>query len=80
LTKFRKPPALPVWLSIPGHQGYPFEVIMAQKLDEKETVTLEELAISNSFEIMAMFNILAKKGLITSAELEEELIRLKTEH
>ena len=53
---------------------------MAQKLEVKETVTLEELAISNSFEIMAMFNILAKKGLITSTELEEELIRLKTEH
>ena len=53
---------------------------MAQRLEEKETVTLEELAISNSFEIMAMFNILVKKGIITRTELEEELVRLKTVH
>ena len=53
---------------------------MAQKLEKEETVTLEELAISNSFEIAAMFNILVKKGLISRTELEEELIRLKTEH
>ena len=53
---------------------------MAEKLDEQETVTLEELAISNSFEIAAMFNILERKGLITRNELEEELKRLRTEH
>ena len=53
---------------------------MARKLEEKETVTLAELAISNSFEIAAMFNIMERKGLIIRAELEEELVRLKTEH
>lgn len=53
---------------------------MAQKLVDCETVTLEEIVISNSFEIAAMFNIMEKKGLITRAELEEELKRLKTEH
>jgi hypothetical protein len=53
---------------------------MAQKIEDEEVVTLEELAISNSFEIAAMFNLFVKKGLITRAELEEELIRLKMEH
>ena len=53
---------------------------MAEKLEEHETVTLEELAISNSFEIAAMFNIMERKGLITRNELQEELKRLRTEH
>jgi hypothetical protein len=53
---------------------------MAEKLEEDETVTLEELAISNSFEIAAMFNIMERKGLITQNELQEELKRLRTEH
>lgn len=49
---------------------------MAEQM-EGSTVTLEELAISNSFEIVAMFNILEKKGLISKAEFEAELRRLK---
>lgn len=53
---------------------------MADNIDEQETLTLEELAISNSFEIAAMFNIMERRGLITKAELEEELKRLRTEH
>lgn len=43
---------------------------MAERLNPEETVTLEELAISNSFEIAAIFNILKRKGLITISELE----------
>jgi len=50
---------------------------MAEKLPEKETVTLEELCISNSYEITAMFNILERKGLITKVEILEEIRRLK---
>lgn len=53
---------------------------MAEKMDSSETVTLEEVTISNSFEIAAIFNILKRKGLITTAELEEELQSLKMEH
>lgn len=53
---------------------------MAEKLNPEEIVTLEELAISNSFEIAAIFNILKRKGLITNSELEEELKSLKVEH
>ena len=50
---------------------------MAEKLPENETVTLEELCISNSYEITAMFNILERKGLITKSEILEEIKRLK---
>jgi hypothetical protein len=53
---------------------------MAEKIDEQDILTLEELAISNSFEIAAMFNIMERKGLITRDEFQEELKRLRTEH
>ena len=45
----------------------------------KETVTLEELVISNMYEIQAVINILERKGLITKAEVLEEIIKLKEE-
>ena len=53
---------------------------MAEKLDSKDTITLEELAISNSFEIAAIFNILVRKGLLSKAEFDEELKVMKMEH
>ena len=53
---------------------------MAEKIDVQETLTLEELAISNSFEIVAIFNIMERRGLITRDEFQKELIRLRTEH
>lgn len=53
---------------------------MAHKLDPKEMVTLEELIISNNFEIVAVFNVLERKGLITRAGFEEELKSLRLEH
>ncbi|MDR3581363.1 MAG: hypothetical protein P4L44_15490 [Oryzomonas sp.] len=37
---------------------------MAEKTEEHETVTLEELAVSNSFKVAAMFNRLERNGLI----------------
>lgn len=53
---------------------------MAERLDEMETVSLEEVVISNSFEITALFNIMERKGLITRGEFMEELKRLNVEH
>ena len=38
---------------------------MAQKLDPKETVSLEELAYSNKMEQEAMMRFLMKKGIIS---------------
>ncbi len=44
----------------------PIEIdIMAEKLDPKEIVTLEELALSNMWEIAASVALLERKGILT---------------
>ena len=53
---------------------------MAQKLDLKEMVTLEELIMSNVYTQEALINLLVKKGLITNKELIEEIKNLKIKH
>lgn len=48
------------------------------KQDSAEgTVTLEELAVSNSFEIAALISVLERKGLLTREELIAEIVRLR---
>ncbi len=51
---------------------------MGKKLDQKETVSLEEVVISNVFTQEAMINILERKGLISKKELLEEINRIRT--
>ncbi len=41
---------------------------MAHKLDDKETVSWEELAYSNMMEQEAILRLLVKKGIITAEE------------
>jgi hypothetical protein len=50
---------------------------MAEKLDPKETVTFEELLMSNVIEQEALVNLLEKKGIITKTELLDEIKRLR---
>jgi hypothetical protein len=50
---------------------------MAEKLERKETVTVEELAYSNSFEIAALVAVLERKGLLTKEEIIEEIKRMR---
>jgi hypothetical protein len=50
---------------------------MAKKMDTKESVTLEELVISNSFEIAAIVSVLERKGLLTRQEIIEEIQRMR---
>jgi len=50
---------------------------MAKKLDPKETVTFEELLMSNVIEQEGLINLLARKGLISKAELLEEIKKLR---
>jgi len=40
---------------------------------ERETVTVEELALSNAYQLEAMLNVLERKGLLTSKEVLDEL-------
>ncbi|MDD3294452.1 MAG: hypothetical protein PHG20_07180 [Geobacteraceae bacterium] len=50
---------------------------MAKQLEKAETLTLEELAISNSFEIAALVSVLERKGLLTREEVIEEIKRMQ---
>ena len=50
---------------------------MAKPLDPKELVTLQELAVSNAYEIAALVAVLEQKGLLKQAEVLEEIARLR---
>jgi len=46
---------------------------MAKQVVKEETLTLEELAVSNSYEIAALVSVLERKGLLTREEVIEEI-------
>ncbi len=46
---------------------------MAEKLDPREIVTAEELLMSEVIQSNALINLLDQKGIITKAELLEEI-------
>ncbi len=51
--------------------------IMAEKLDPKEIVTLEELAISTMWETSALVELLERKGILTKQEVLDMLQELR---
>ena len=50
---------------------------MAEKLDPKEIVTLEELAISSMWEMAALVEVLEKKGLLTKQDILDAIRDLR---
>lgn len=50
---------------------------MAQPLDPKGLVTLEELTISNMWEVAALIEVLEKKGLISKQDILTEIRELR---
>lgn len=52
---------------------------MAKPLDQKQIVTIQELAISNMLEIAALRELLFQKGIITKEELIAEFKKLDGE-
>ncbi len=50
---------------------------MAEKLDPKEIVTLEELAISNMWETSALVELLERKGILTKQEVLDMIHELR---
>ncbi len=50
---------------------------MAEQARRQQIVTVEELTLSNSFEIAALIAVLERKGLLTHAEVLEEIARQK---
>jgi hypothetical protein len=41
--------------------------------EEREEITVKDLAMSNAYQLEALINVLQKKGLLTSDEVLEEL-------
>lgn len=50
---------------------------MAEQLPQEEAVTLEELVVSNSYEMVALITVLEKKGLVTREEIISVIKELK---
>ncbi len=50
---------------------------MARGDESTQVVTLEELAVSNAFEIAALIAVLERKGVLTHAEVLNEIARQK---
>ncbi len=50
---------------------------MAEKLDPKDLVTLEELTISNMWEMAALVEVLGKKGLLTKQDILDAIRELR---
>ncbi len=50
---------------------------MAERSESGEVVGLQELAVSNAFEVSALIAVLERKGILTHAEVLEEIVRQK---
>jgi len=50
---------------------------MAQADKAGGLVTLQELAVSNAYEIAALVSVLERKGVLTQQEVLDEIARLK---
>lgn len=42
---------------------------MAEQLPQEQTVTLEELVVSHSYEMVALITVLEKKGILSREEI-----------
>ena len=49
------------------------------KIESNPVVTVEELAVSNMFEIQALLKVLVKKGIICEDDILDEIHQLKEE-
>jgi len=50
---------------------------MAEKLDQKQTVDIKELLMSEIIQSEALINLLDRKGIISKKELLEEMKRVQ---
>jgi hypothetical protein len=53
---------------------------MAQKLNDTELVTFQELLMANSMEVDTVTNLLINLGIFTEQELHMKLQEIKSEH
>ncbi len=50
---------------------------MAKRIDAKETVSFEEILMSNVYTQDALINLLDQKGIVSKKELLEEIKKLR---
>ncbi len=50
---------------------------MAERMDKRETVSLEELVVSNVYQLEALVLLLDEKGILTVEELVEKIKELQ---
>ena len=50
---------------------------MAKPLDPKEVVSIEEIAISNMYEIEALIEVLVRRGIISKEEVLEQIKKMR---
>jgi hypothetical protein len=50
---------------------------MSDKLPQEEMVSMEELVISHSYEMLALITVLERKGLLTRGEIIEVIQELQ---
>ena len=52
-------------------------VSMATQLPKEETITMEEIVISQSYEMLALITVLEKKGILSRGEIIEVIKELR---
>jgi len=50
---------------------------MAEQLPQEQMVTMEELVISHSYEMLALVTVLERKGILSRSEIIEVIKELK---
>ena len=50
---------------------------MPEQLPQEQTVSLEELVVSHSYEMLALITVLEKKGILTRGEIIEVIKELQ---
>ena len=50
---------------------------MSEQQPKEDMLTIEELVISHSYEMLALITVLEKKGILTRSEIIEEIQKLK---
>jgi hypothetical protein len=50
---------------------------MTSKLDDEQMLSLEELVVSHSYEMLALITVLEKKGILTRGEIIEVIKEMR---
>jgi len=50
---------------------------MAKKVDQQGQTSVEEVVLGQALELEALMNVLERKGILTKAEILEEMKRLR---